>query len=260
MKPSILVQDTIDELSKRWERARLAALKSVSETASELDFFQSLSDLPVDQFEAVLKAVFLNSRKLAQTYQRTFQTSWEPSDFPLFISQLGSLCLGGEWSVTPSSASLVRSGCVGKKRGLRHCQYWREAIDGLTLGISDETGYVRHGCINAGDAACIDVFYEDEVSLTDAIWSNVHKWGVLPQNMRPDLELIERKFSELRVELKFLGISESNLFYKLEPKESLTCGTAGTIYRTRLEKIIQEKFPSVHLRDASPIAVYGEKA
>lgn len=255
------VQETIGDLSKRWQGSRLAAIRTVTRLTTESDFFHSLHDFKEDQFESILKTVFLNSRKLGQGYQRSYGISWELIDFSTYLTGLGSPCLKGNWSASSSSVSLIRSGCgAGNDGGLRFCQYWREATDGLTLGLSDSTGYARHGCMNAGDKSCIDVFYQDELVPTDAIWKSQYKWGVLPEEMRPDLELIEKKFSGLKIDLKFLGVSENNLFYKLEPKENLTCGSAGTIYRNHLEKMIENKFPSIRLRDASPVAVYGEKA
>ncbi|NJL26052.1 MAG: hypothetical protein HC902_13385, partial [Calothrix sp. SM1_5_4] len=59
---------------------------------------------------------------------------------------------------------------------------------------------------------------------------------------------------------QFLGLSDGRLYYKLEPGESLTCGSAGTIYRNHLRNAVLERFPQVDLTDASPVAVYGERA
>jgi len=193
-------------------------------------------------------------------YQRAYRIKWERRDFSVLGASLGSPCLAGSWEEKQTAHVLSRSGCVGGTRGgRRFCQYWREAIDGLVAGISDEVGYVRNSSISIGDSQCLDVFFDEEASPTDAIWRNSNKWGELPPVILPDLDSIQKKFSEMKIDLKFLGLSEKMLTYKLEPKENLTCGSAGTVYRNHLEKLVREKFPSFSLKDASPVAVYGER-
>ncbi|NJM09467.1 MAG: hypothetical protein HC883_00770 [Bdellovibrionaceae bacterium] len=220
-----------------------------------------LDCLEEGQFEEFLKSVFLNSRNLGLSYQKANNLTWEKSDFSAFAKDLGSPCLGGVWDKKTSAHVLSRGGCgSGKSAGQRFCQYWREAIDGLVIGISDDVGFVRNSSVGVGDDSCVDVFYDDESIPTDAIWDNANKWGALPNEIRGELELIELKFGEMKIDLKFLGLSERNLLYKLEPKENLTCGSAGSIYRSHLEKLIKEKFPRYGLKDASPVAVYGERA
>lgn len=255
------VENTILELSDRWLRAREAAFKKVfSKDKTESEFLTDIGRVEQTQFEELLKSVFLNSRNLGLSYQKANNLTWEKSDFTTFAKDLGSPCLGGIWEKKTSAHVLSRQGCSGKSVGQRYCQYWREAIDGLVVGISDDVGFVRNSSVGVGDDSCVDVFYDDESSPTDAIWNNANKWGVLPEEIKADLELIQHKFNEMKIDLKFLGLSEKNLLYKLEPKENLTCGSAGNIYRGHLEKLVKEKFPLYGLRDASPVAVYGERA
>ncbi len=263
MVPSLLsVENTIEDLSARWKLAREGAYGKIFEVAKhEAEFLLDLNQLVEEKFEELLKAIFINSRLLGLSYQKAKSLTWEKSDFTAFADKLGSPCLAGVWEQKPSAHVLSREGCgSGKKSGRRYCQYWREAIDGLVVGISDEVGFVRNSSIAVDDEKCIDVFFDEESSPTDAIWSNSNKWGALPASIKSDLEGIQQKFEEMKIDLKFLGISEKNLLYKLEPKENLTCGSAGTMYRTHLEKLVKEKFPLFSLKDASPVAVYGERA
>nr|HMN69389.1 hypothetical protein [Bdellovibrionales bacterium] len=246
MSASLLfVESTIQDLGDRWQRARGAAYSAtfgVSEKENE--FLIGLNDLEEEKFEELLKSIFLNSRSLGLSYQKSKNLTWEKSDFTAFAHKLGSPCLVGVWEQKPSAHILSREGCgLGRQVGKRYCQYWREAIDGLVIGISDEVGFVRNSSVSVEDEECIDVFFDEESSPTDAIWSNSNKWGALPESIKSDLESIQQKFNEMKIDLKFLGLSEKNLLYKLEPKENLTCGSAGTIYRSHLEKLVKEKFP-----------------
>lgn len=254
------VLNTVEGLSQRWKKAREASFRTHFESLDESDFFNKINQIPIEKFEEIIKETFLNSKKLGQSYQKNYKIAWERSDFVEHLTKMNSPCLKGRWSEKEKANVLTRKSCEGAKFGSRYCQYWREAIDGLVLGLSDEVGYVRHCSVNSGDSDCVDIFFQDEVIPTDAIWSNQHRWGRLPKDMQSDLQEIEKKFQDLEIDLKFLGLAEKNLFYKLEPKKNLTCGTAGTLYRNRLEKIVSEKFPLVQLKDASPVAVYGEKA
>lgn len=259
---SLSVEDTIQELADRWQRAREDSYEKIFESKKKEDqYILEFNHLDEEKFDEFLKSIFLNSRNLGLSYQKAKSLTWEKSDFTIFGNKLGSSCFMGSWEQKPSAHVLSRQGCEhGKNIGRRYCQYWREAIDGLVTGISDEVGFVRNSSISVSDEKCIDVFYDEESSPTDAIWSNSNRWGVLPEDIRGDLKNIEDKFSRMKIDLKFLGLSEKTLLYKLEPKENLTCGSAGTIYRTHLEELVKEKFPHFLLKDASPVAVYGERA
>lgn len=254
-----VLKQSISELSQRWLRCRVSALKSIKIDNENL-FFEKMHELSDSEYEELLKIVFLNSRNLGLSYQKKLDIVWERVDFARHFASLGSPCAQGEWDIRSTSNVLTRKGCVGGRQfGARYCQYWREAIDGLVSGLGDDTGYMRHSCISVNDEVCVDVFYQEESIPTDAIWRNEMRWGPLPAELKEKLLHLEKKFERMKVGLSFLGLSEKNLFYKLEPKENLTCGTSGTIYRGLLEKWIEENAPYLQLKDASPVAVYGEK-
>ncbi|MBK9294782.1 MAG: hypothetical protein IPM57_10140 [Oligoflexia bacterium] len=256
------VETTIQDIRNRWQRAREAAYKKTFiDQKAETEYVYTLNGLGEDKFEDFLKQIFLNSRNLGLSYQKSKGLIWEKSDFTDFVDKLGVPCLIGTWEIKTTAHVLNRKGCEGGESiGSRYCQYWREAIDGLVTGISDEVGFVRNSSISVHDDKCVDVFYDQEPSPTESIWKNTNKWGALPENIKEELVSIELKFSEMKMDLKFLGLSEKKLLYKLEPKENLTCGSVGAIYRKQLEKLIKEKFPLFSLKDASPVAVYGERA
>lgn len=258
---NLTVEKSLTDLRDRWQRARQSALdKSLSAQVSEAMFFSKLSEISDEQFEELLKLVFLNSRNLGKSYQKSLQVVWEASDFVEHLQKLGSPCFQGTWQTKQNSVSLARAGCAGgQAAGSRFCQYWREALDGLVMGISDHERYMRHSSIGSGDHLCVDVIYQDEEISASVIWDNQMRWGPLPEPIQPELQKIKEKFLNMKIDLSFLGISEMNLYYKMESKENLTCGTSGTLFRGMLEKAVQKKFPQYVLKDASPVAVYGEK-
>lgn len=255
------VSSTIIELSQRWQRARIAAVNKSSGILSENEFFHTLSSLTEDVFESALKQVFLNSRNLGLSYKKAHQIYWEMGDFVQHLRKMGAPCLRGSWNSNEQSVSLVREGCSdGKQFGARYCQYWREALDGLVLGIGEDLGFVRYSSVNSGESRCEDVIFDDEFSQTDGIWKSQYRWGGIPEDIRTVLNPIEDSFRKMKLELTFLGLSEKNLFYKMESSENLTCGGAGSLYRSRLTRLVGEHFPDFKLRDASPLAVYGERS
>lgn len=255
------ILESLPDLDARWKLARISAIMKVKPIDNEDLFLSSLSSYEKEDFENVLKGVFLNSRKLGVSYQRYTQITWERSDFKKYFQFLKSPCLQGNWESKKNGDALVRNGCSeGKSYGSLYCQYWREALDGLVLGLSDDAGYARHSAITSGDKTCLDVFYEDQKHLTDAIWSNEHRWGELPSEIIPQLDDMKLEFQKLGIELDFLGVKESELYYKLESKKHLICGATGNIYRHMLEKKTSEFLPNLKLKDASPVAVYGERS
>lgn len=251
---------TIIELSQRWQRARISAIGKISGDSSEEEFLQLADCLSEEQFESLLKAIFLNSRNLGLSYKKAHNLYWEKSDFVQHLHRMGSPCFQGKWTANDKTISLVRDGCAdGRCLGARYCQYWREALDGLVMGICEDLAFVRYSSINSGETQCEDVIYDDEASQTDGIWKSPHRWGMLPDGVRDALGSVRETFREMKVELTFLGLSENNIYYKIESKENLTCGPVGSLYRTKLSRMVKEKYPEFQLRDASPVAVYGEK-
>jgi len=255
------LSNTIFDLRQRWEKSRLSAIRTLTTFQTEFEFFKQISTLSETEFDSLIKKIFLNSKTLGMGYQKKYSIVWERSDISIYFQNLGSPCLMGGWDLRKTANVLTRFGCQdGKLYGGRVCLYWREAIDGLVLGLSEDVGFVRHASFNSGGDNCVDIFYQEEKNLTDAIWSSPYRWGKISKDMLETLLVIENKFLEYKIKLKFLGQTEQNLFYKMESKENLICGATGSIYRNILESSVKDKFPAVQLQDASPVAVYGERA
>ncbi len=254
-----LVYSSIPDLKNRWQKSRLAVI------ADESVFFQKIHELSESEFDDILKKIFLNSRNLGRGYQKQFQISWELTDISKYFMALGVPCISGQWKSKSNAIILSRAGCDSVRSNSitphRICQYWRESIDGLVMGLCDHERYARHQCkyINTnavGDSKiynqlCEDVFYREEEK-------DYFQWSSLPQEMQPALQQLQEKFHHLKVKLTFLGLAENQLFYRLESGEVSSCGTAGTLFKDLLTNNIKKIFPELTLKDASPIAVISE--
>ena len=153
--------NSVDDLAVRWRAARFSAFKNSSHPPmnSEDEYLGIINSGDEAQFDELLKRVFLNSRSLGMSYQKTFGLVWDLGDIARFSRDLRSPCLQGTWEHSASARQLTRSGCTGgSEGGLRECQYWREAIDGLVTGLCENERFVRHECVAAGNSQCVDVF------------------------------------------------------------------------------------------------------
>ncbi|MBW7874611.1 MAG: hypothetical protein H3C47_01330 [Candidatus Cloacimonetes bacterium] len=244
-------------------RARVSAYNQVIHVkmSSESEVIASLNELEVEQFEQLLNQLFLNSSQLGRGYQKHIGLSWEKEDFQNHLSSFAIPCFAGNWIVKPKAVALLRTGCkTGQDFGSRACQYFRESIDGLVLGLSDEVGYARHHSVMSGDTTCKDVFFNEEPIPTDAMWRNPDRYAPASENMQVELDLLVHEFDRQKMKLSFLGLLENALVYKMEPKEAVGCSASVSFFRNLLIQKIKQKFPHLTLRDASPISVYGERA
>lgn len=260
MKIDEIVSGSLPELRDRWGKARCRAFKDVHPTfSSEDELLQCIGNFSDFDFEKILKSVFLNSQKLGRSYQKAFGFSWERQDFVRHLAELESPCGKGKWSDFVDASSLVRAGCTGGKAyGSRFCQYWREAFDGLVTGLSEKERFVRHQSVMVGDAECLDVIYTESADVSAQVWENQNKWGVIPNEIIFDLSKVEQKFRGMGAEIKFLGIREKTLFYRIDSIHGKTCGGGFSVVRTFLEKTLKEQFPDLAFKDVSPVAVYGD--
>jgi len=259
-EPRDIIANASSDLRQRWQRARSAACRELG-YGDEQAFTRELDTVTAEVFEELLRRVFLNSRNLGVSFQRRFSVVWELEDLIQFLPQLSSPCLQGDWRRNPLSAVLRRAGCdSGLRLGAKFCQYWREAIDGLVMGLCESEHFTRHACRGNGDADCQDVFFIERADTVKSRWRNPDRWGVVPPERGPDLEAVTEKLLRMNVDVTFLGLKENKLHYKMESKSSHSCGSAGGILRGHLEKLVHEAWPGVILVDASPLAVYGEQA
>lgn len=234
--------DTHD-LAERWRRARIAALAALlpatdgSRDSDELALLTRA--LAVDAAETY-RRVFDNSLRLGQSCARWFDHEPALGELPALLQALGSPCLQGQWQAMDGepALSLSRAGCEAAGA----CDYWREAIDGLVLGLTGGIRHARHESRGHGGNTCVDVVYVDPESAL--------RFGSIPEPMREGLERVRgtaRRFDS-SVDVKFLGVSEGVLLYQIEKSGCRGELDIGPV----VEKGLRNRFPDLALREISP--------
>lgn len=240
---SSLEDESLQDLSVRWRRARRAALRAVVASAEANDGEdQLLAQALSINCDSTLRKVFENSLKLGTGFSRFFHTEPALEDLPAVLAQLLTPCASGTWTVLPGgepALRLERAGCPVAAHGAAACDYWREAISGLVLGMSGLL-HGRHASLGHKDPSCVDVFF-----LTP---ESEHRFGPIPDEMRATLEGAVRlvKRFDSRVEIEFLGIAEGILYYR-EKRGGAEVSTAS-----QLKSAVQRRFPDLALRELSP--------
>lgn len=235
------LEERAADLADRWRRARRAALRSLlTEAGDDEDEVALLTRaLAVDAAETY-RRVFDNSLRLGQGFARYFGAELPLGALPDLLSALGSPCLQGDWRGHDEEPALLlsREGCAS----VGACDFWREAIDGLVLGVTGGIRHARHVSRGHGGAACVDVLYLDPESSL--------RFGEIPETMREGLERVRataRRFDS-RVDVTFLGVSEGVLLYQLVKNG---CSTELDV-KSVVESGLRKRFPDLALREISP--------
>lgn len=274
--PSALMEHpgfTANDFCVRWQRARVAALRSVCDAAPDLvssdlksespesqeqGLLIFLSSAPDEKRDLALRAVFDFSRKLGLSLSQHFGLVLELSDLKDIFSYLGigfgHGCFSGSWESREDAVVLRRAGCQRPAELTSfYCDYWREAADGFVMGACEDERYARHASCGHQDSECVDVFFTEinrAVATTQA-----YRWGPIPAEMQEPLSEIRARFEKLGTKIKFEGFSEGTLFYEMN---SSSCGAGEKIMIEHLRRAVLEKWPDLILKDISPTAVYGE--
>ena len=138
------------DFSRLWRSARIAALKplitklpplpaQLPQAGQEL---RLLRFLPAERRDDALRGVFDNSWKLGRSAVRYLGLQWELSDLHEVLTSVGIACLTGRWTQHNGALVLNRAGCAPARTiGSFYCDYWREAIDGLVMGVGGDERY-----------------------------------------------------------------------------------------------------------------------
>lgn len=237
----------IEDLANRFRFARRSALLSVCPESKALDEGELLGLALERDSAAIHKRVFENSLKLGWGFTRFYGHEIQLGDLPSVLGQLQVPCAMGAWSA-PRDGALrwEREGCGPNGARKAVCDYWREALDGLVLGLGGGTHHARHASRGAGGSACVDVLFVDPESPL--------RYGPIPAEMRPALDRVvalAKSFDSQR-ELEFVGLSEDVLFFR----ESAAV-EGGVSVRSFVERAVQRRYPQLHLMDTSPRPVLG---
>lgn len=189
------------------------------------------------------RTLFENGVRLGEGFRRMEKRAVSMAELPAVLSALESPCLKGQWQTAgPGAWRLERSPCPARQWS---CDAWREAIDGLVLGLTGGARHTRTSSAGHGQATCVDLVYEDAESPL--------RYGELGDELIPTLESVQKFVRNFRgADVRFLGVSEGVLLYQLDTSG---CDEHRAPARELLEQLLNKKLPHLQVRELSPRAV-----
>lgn len=237
------------DLASRWRRARCAALRDAAPGLDAHQTEESLLPIALDHApEAALRLVFEHSKQLGEGFRRFYKLDLPLTELAAFLPLLGVPCLARAWIRAAEEPAYVaeHAGCAAPSQHPRACDYWREAIEGLVLGMTGAVRHGRHASRGHGAPHCVDVLYVHPQSPL--------RFGPIPEDLRVGLESVRRvaRAFDGSTEIEFLGLSEGVLHY-----QSRALGGAGSLrINTVIEQGIARRFPGLATREVSARAVF----
>ena len=259
-----------DDFYSRWSKARISAIRKVIDSDLELpilgdterglllQLFEFMGDCTVaqsDKMKTILyRNIFDHSRALALGLSKKYNVTFELQDFREILSASKIPCFKGVWESRDSAEVLPRNGCdYCTKIGSFACDYWREAIDGLVMGLGESERYVRHASVRHKDSQCVDVFFLE----TNKRNKNSLAWGKIPEHIEPILKSLCLKFEEeFKVQIEVKGMKEGVLYYELKNPTDNQCGQGGSLIKA-FQESIQNIYPGLQVFEVTPKAVLG---
>lgn len=230
-----------------------------------LDEEALLGRLQGDARDQVLRRVFDQSRKFGLNASKFLGLTFEASDLGEILGKSDISCLGGIWKSHNAAFVYTRPGCASfKNLGRLGCDYWREALDGLVMGVGENERIARHRSLGHGDAECVDIIFTETFTLPRVVRSGSSsdirtelKYGEIPGEILEKLEPVVHRFKKMKIELVLAGISEGTLYYRLDPEKGVLCGAGGKLMHDTFLRDTKKLFPDLLVSDVSPLAVYG---
>lgn len=255
---------------RRWGKARISAIRKIIDSDLELpiaeeterglllQLFEFVDDCTVAQSEKMkillYRNIFDNSRLLGLGLAKKFGVTFDLLDLRKVLTNSAIPCVNGTWESRESAEVLTRNGCnYCPNIGSFACDYWREAIDGLVMGLGESERFVRHGSVRHNDSKCIDVFFlESHKRIKGSV-----AWGKIPSHIAPILNSICLEFeNENKVVIETKGMKEGILYYELKTPTDIECGMGSNLIKSFQDKI-QNSFPGLQLMEITPKAVLG---
>jgi len=224
--------------------------------------------LPLPGFRQILKTQILDSETLAEspaaesakTAEMTIfdacrklglessaqQAAYaSPAELASELSQTDLPCIGGPWSQLAAQVwELRRSPC--QTLSAAYCALWREALDGLVMGVGDSLRYARHSHFSEGQ--CVDLLYD--LSAGD------QRWGEVPAALIQKLQPLQDKLQRSQAQLKLLGYAEQTLFCLLEDRHQAFASQRYGFLLQSIQRFAQAQLFPVRLQEVSPQAVW----
>ncbi len=242
----------LSDFHRRWKSARATSIPGgklcIENGADEPSLILSVS---IEKREETLKAVFDQSRKLGQSLSKYLGLVFEASDLRHLLSDSQAPgCFSGEWRFRSGTPSLLRSGCARPTEADSfYCDYFREALDGLVMGVTEDLRFARYQSCGHGDIECQDILFSDE--------DRHLAWFPVPENIRDSLASIRNGLLSSKIELTLLGLNEGVLYYKMESPTGPPCGIGGKIVHEGFARDVVALYPLLKVKDVSPLAVLG---
>jgi hypothetical protein len=243
----------IEELAVRWQHARRAALlkclpASVVEQAAAMTELQLLRGaLAGGDTPAVLRAVFDNSLALGRSFRQHKRTVLSIDALPVLLPQLRSVCAHGVFqrSERGDGFLLVRPPCAEHRADPSECDVWREAIDGLVLGLTRTVLCSRHSSRAVGDEPCVDAFHVEGSAL---------RYGAITDAVRAEVERAMRlvRAFDAAAEITLLGMLDGLLHYRVAARLDNQLNVQRSF-----ERAVNKRLPQLGLREVSPRPVFA---
>ncbi|MBI2392334.1 MAG: hypothetical protein HYV09_22295 [Deltaproteobacteria bacterium] len=240
--------EEISDLAARFRHARRAALRAVLADANEAESEETLLARALAEADSpkIERRVFENCLALGEGFARFYGATLSLADLPGVLPELDSPCLDGVFAVPGAdpALTLLREGCSSPHNG-RVCSYWREAIQGLVLGVTGGVITARHESRGGGNERCVDVFHVDPLS--------PRRFGPIPDDARDALAAVHRlaRAFDSSIDLDFLGINESVLHYRVRRRD-----LAGDFSVSALvERSVRRLLPHLSVREVTDRAV-----
>jgi hypothetical protein len=217
---------------------------------SENDFLNSYPDITNEEKDILLRKIFDFSRIFGLEVLKSEKGVLSFEKVVEIIKSLNIGCISGNWekSQEEDSVTIKRKTCPYNADKELICLYWREALDGLVMGLGDTERYSRHKSLKYGlNDSCVDVIYDS--SKIDLSKDKV------PAEILKCLEKKEAKLAEKGIKVIPIGFNERTFFYTLKDLNTEISPFRRKYLRESLEKSLEKKFPFIELVEMSPRAV-----
>lgn len=250
--PHETVPVNAERLLLNWKASREQLLLSfgVSPDLLSQDEGGAAGQVPAEKQPELQRRVFLLSRQLGLKVIAPLDVVLEPTDIVRLLQASPHPCLSGTWTSADDGQTIFlrRHGC-GNPDAPARCDYWREAMDGLVMGLGDDARYARHRSQGHGDDACVDVWFEGA--------SSPRRWGPVPGALLQLLEQTRAQLADSGVQLTLQGFSEGTLYYQLRSSLGPACGPGGVLLRGLVKRALDSYAPGLALVETTPQGVLG---
>jgi len=248
---------SVADFAKRWASARRAACLSFAESARE--DADALEAVPLDRRDDLLRAVFDNSRRLGESAVRRFGVAWELEDFPALLPSLGVPCFQFEAGPRASAYVIERPGCPEHRAGAGFvCDYWREALDGLVMGVGIDVFLARHSSRGNGGPRCLDVLYAEGRTRSRHAERAADRLAPASETVVALMASMARGTLSAQLEVQVEGMSEDVVHYRLVGSaEDVASPAAARLHQTIAARLATLE-PPLRALDVTPRPVFVE--